>query len=308
MKAELIVCLALLAVPLIAQSPPKGAEKPAPQDTTKPADAKAGKSEVPAAKPDKMLEALQKAKPEQRGAKLLALLEDRIATNAVFAGQYKDLTPIEGVADLLSSWAAKPPEQARDTTTLRTASIRALRDIHGSKAQKGLLEALHGMVADALESSAVRNEAVFALAQFGDRKYVDRLIQHYASFTEREGAPDRAGGHQGLANVYYQLRDYKRAIVSYKALIAMLENKQLQQDGADVLYYNAACSMALAGDKDAAIAHLGKALAYGKTSRRMLESDMDLGSLRGDPRFRKLVDGYFAKQAKQGPPKSGTDK
>jgi putative intracellular protease/amidase len=53
-------------------------------------------------------------------------------------------------------------------------------------------------------------------------------------------------------------------------------------------YYNRACVLAVAGDRDAAFDALGRAVAAGFTDRVSLERDEDLASLRGDPRFAQL--------------------
>lgn len=54
--------------------------------------------------------------------------------------------------------------------------------------------------------------------------------------------------------------------------------------------YNAACFEALAGDNDAALDHLRRAVAAGGDEvRAYAETDTDLDSLRGDPLFREAL-------------------
>lgn len=55
-----------------------------------------------------------------------------------------------------------------------------------------------------------------------------------------------------------------------------------------VLYYNLACSYALANDADGAYRFLDKALAFGFNSRQQYESDTDLVSIRSDKRWKDL--------------------
>lgn len=57
--------------------------------------------------------------------------------------------------------------------------------------------------------------------------------------------------------------------------------------GAD--YYNLACAHALSGASDEALAQVEKAIAAGLRNRRQYESDEDLASLRGLPRFQELM-------------------
>ena len=61
--------------------------------------------------------------------------------------------------------------------------------------------------------------------------------------------------------------------------------------------YNAACSFALAGDADAAVAHLRLAITLGFTSADHLRQDSDLASLHSDPRWPGLVAAAEARAA-----------
>lgn len=53
--------------------------------------------------------------------------------------------------------------------------------------------------------------------------------------------------------------------------------------------YNIACGYALTGSKDKALDWLGRAVDAGFQDRRLMTTDSDLESLRGDPRFEALV-------------------
>jgi len=53
--------------------------------------------------------------------------------------------------------------------------------------------------------------------------------------------------------------------------------------------YNAACFEAVAGDKDAAIEQLRRAVALDRSAREHAATDTDLDPLRDDPRFEELV-------------------
>ena len=53
--------------------------------------------------------------------------------------------------------------------------------------------------------------------------------------------------------------------------------------------YNLACSAALRGDRAAALGYLREPIEGGWATRRQLEEDEDLASLRGDPEFKALV-------------------
>jgi tetratricopeptide (TPR) repeat protein len=60
--------------------------------------------------------------------------------------------------------------------------------------------------------------------------------------------------------------------------------------GQPVDLYNVACAYALLGQKDRALDALERAVAAGFRNRRLVERDEDLTSLRGDERFRKILE------------------
>jgi adenylate cyclase len=53
--------------------------------------------------------------------------------------------------------------------------------------------------------------------------------------------------------------------------------------------YNLACSLALTGDSDGALAVLERAIALGYADAEFLEADTDLASLRTEPRFAEIL-------------------
>jgi tetratricopeptide (TPR) repeat protein len=55
--------------------------------------------------------------------------------------------------------------------------------------------------------------------------------------------------------------------------------------------YNKACIEAIAGNAEAALAHLERALAQAPGLRALAARDPDLDALHGDPRFEALVGG-----------------
>jgi adenylate cyclase len=54
--------------------------------------------------------------------------------------------------------------------------------------------------------------------------------------------------------------------------------------------YNAACTYALLGDRERALALLDEAVTHGRGNLGWIEHDSDLNGLRGDPRFEAIVD------------------
>lgn len=54
-------------------------------------------------------------------------------------------------------------------------------------------------------------------------------------------------------------------------------------------HYNLSCLLARKGDKESALRELEAAIQKGYANRTILENDADLGSIRDDPRFRKIL-------------------
>lgn len=87
------------------------------------------------------------------------------------------------------------------------------------------------------------------------------------------------------AKVLYHQRDYLKSGQKYAEAFVALDNKGLVTDR-----YNAACSWALAGEKDSAFVQLFKIAINGDYSDlKHLTSDKELDSLHGDKRWEELL-------------------
>ncbi|TAJ04033.1 MAG: tetratricopeptide repeat protein [Planctomycetota bacterium] len=79
----------------------------------------------------------------------------------------------------------------------------------------------------------------------------------------------------------HMLKDYARAIEAYERVTS--------GPGVSHARYNTACALALQGKTEPAFAALTAAVEAGFDDRPTFESDTDLASLRGDPRFAALA-------------------
>jgi tetratricopeptide (TPR) repeat protein len=94
----------------------------------------------------------------------------------------------------------------------------------------------------------------------------------------RDGHPLQLAG-----DAAYQLRRYGDAALYYEKAAARGWIPA-------ITFYNAACSRALAGERDRAIENLEKAFATGfMQDRTAVLRDPDLATVRDDPRFQRLV-------------------
>jgi tetratricopeptide (TPR) repeat protein len=77
---------------------------------------------------------------------------------------------------------------------------------------------------------------------------------------------------------YYEAKEYDRAVEVMRAALAEYP------DNPNVLY-NLACTEALAGQSQPALAHLRRAIELDERARAWAREDSDLASIRDDPRF-----------------------
>ncbi|WP_250419181.1 MULTISPECIES: DUF6624 domain-containing protein [Pontibacter] len=85
----------------------------------------------------------------------------------------------------------------------------------------------------------------------------------------------------------------------YKASAEMYDKILKGGKGSSTDHYNAACSWALAGNKDKAFAHLSKSIEKGWYNISHLKKDSDLNSLHADKRWNPLVHKLQAKLDKE---------
>ncbi|MFO1078086.1 MAG: hypothetical protein U1E73_10240 [Planctomycetota bacterium] len=288
MRPTWVVVFAL-SVAAVAQTPAvRGAETP----DAKPATASASKPSP--------IEQLRAAEEAGRGPALIKFLDAQLATNAVYSGQYGDLGKLGwDVKPLLRTWMVKAPAEAiADAPRFREACLNALRDCV-EKASDDLVAELEALAAAHGTPDQVANTAKFALAQFGKTAHVDEMIATATKDTTSTDTQTKVEAWNRLADVYYNIRRYADAAKAHGEVIAAIVAVNPTFQGLPATYYNCACSYAMAGNKKAALENLTKGLQVGKKVHRqlgiaMIESDMDLRSLRSEPEFAALMKEYFA--------------
>ena len=268
-----------------------------------------------ALKKDKALAKLIAAKEADRESALVGFIEDRINTGAIYAGQYSAFRTLGwDVEKLLQQWMVESPDEAMSGDNFRAACIGALRDlVDADKATDELRAALRKLTEDELESPMIKDRAAYALAQFGDRSLVVKQIKRATDMTKAEDLSSQARGWSALSNICYHLREYGNAAKAYVQMIKLIDDSKIgyPEERLASLLYNSACSMALAGQKEKALARVERALKTGRKSgnqlrKSLLETDMDIASLRGEKRFPELMEEYFGVKKKKAP-KEGTD-
>jgi dienelactone hydrolase len=97
--------------------------------------------------------------------------------------------------------------------------------------------------------------------------------------------PDSPAAHQDMGEALYNLKRFREAGDEYTRAGDLGSMPSLT-------WYNAACSYALAGEKERAFELLARAFGTGRiTDKEQVRKDPDLVSLASDPRFAALLDG-----------------
>jgi tetratricopeptide (TPR) repeat protein len=229
---------------------------------------------------------------------LLRVLVERMQTGLTFSGQWADLGEYDpDVASLLLGIV----KQAGVPGQIREGALNAIADLHA----KSLIPELKKITDDILNEDLLIEGAGLAMAELGDRSWIDRRIAALNELAANPGTdvPRAYAAAKQLARYHYRLGDHKKAIECYTRTTSILEGrlKTIDERHVDFLretlrltYYNTACSACKAGLIDNAFTYLEKAVAAQPTAPsareldRSIQEDGDLRALRADPRYQQL--------------------
>jgi tetratricopeptide (TPR) repeat protein len=233
-------------------------------------------------------------------AKMRPVLEDRAKSGLTYDGQYADLKAEgpEAPAALLDLF-----DDEETPALVRIAAIHAIADLGDST----VLPRLREIEEDPLLGISLRKEAGTLLAILGDSSRVEkevrrlqaRALRKVPEITKKRMDQDTIQGlletfqaNTDLSNLYYRIRQYRKAIECYERAIPILEGLREVQGGNRALlkelaltYYNEACSLSLAGEIDRSKEALRKAVSLDDTHLKNLEGDGDLKKVREAPGF-----------------------
>ncbi|MEK7484393.1 MAG: hypothetical protein AABZ60_08690 [Planctomycetota bacterium] len=176
--------------------------------------------------------------------------------------------------------------QDEEFQSLCCRAIGELRDLQAIPFLKNYLN-------DAFIHEGVKQEAVYTLAELGDRGIIDQLIHNYQNALKHpQMAPiQKIALYTQLATIYYRLKEFDKSIECYQCCI--------QINATDITYYNLACMYAKLGQVDKAIENLGLSIQKGYDQVAWMKKDGDLNGLREDPRFIEMIQTLEAKQKKE---------
>lgn len=232
----------------------------------------------------------------------LKFLERARASQMFFAGQYEALEPLQPyVGRIYLHLVVDTPDWF--PLGFRTSAVAALRDLFVDGPGAEQVAALRRVAtAKDLEKPDVRFALACAFAQWGDHELIEpRLVELTRSAGNRRTSDELFFSKQ-LAFLRYELREYASAATEWADFLRGSET--LGESPLPLDYYNAACSMSLAGDVRGALRELEHCVALLRSDatdeshlidRRLFDTDPELRAVRPTRRFQELVESAFPK-------------
>ncbi|MCU0862714.1 MAG: hypothetical protein MUC36_02885 [Planctomycetes bacterium] len=227
---------------------------------------------------------------------VLGHLRQQRATGMTFVGQYDALLPLQPFAgELVFQLLLDTPDWF--PLTHRIQLVAPLRDLQLRPPAADRLDAVVQLVDNrAVEPEDLRRALAAALWQWGTRDQAQAIIAELQQATTDGDAEDRVQTTLVLADYWCLLREYKQSAATHRAAQALAKGSGVRLR--PVAWYAAACVHALVGDKERALDALDTCAAMMaspdldsslRVQRSLFDTDPELASLRGEPRFAAIV-------------------
>lgn len=222
-----------------------------------------------------------------------------------FAGQYAPLQPMQPwIGRVYLQLILETPEWY--PVDRRARIVPALRDLLPAGPTTVQLDRLRDIAQDREgESQDLRIALSFALAQWGDRSLVQPQIAELTASAGEGKSSDELYFLRRLALVHYFIREYETSGSVWRRYLRGRE--ELGDAPAPFDYYNAACSLSLAGEIPLALEELERccALLRGETvdesqrvQRKLFDTDPELRAVRSTRQFQEMVEKTFVEKRK----------
>lgn len=237
------------------------------------------------------------AEPRSKGVQALAthtsleVLRRTATSGVVFAGQYDPLKPLQPfVGGLFFDLLLDTPDWYPDTH--RVQLVPALRDLQPLLPPAARIERLIALAEDQDEPDELRLQVGCMLWQWGKKQFVQPQIDKLQKDAAEGDAEDRVRTLLELADLQYQLRDYKAGAATHRTLQALAATARVPLKPND--WYSAACMNALCGNVERGLEALQACAelqaspnvdSSHKLKRELWEKDPEIAVLRRDGRY-----------------------
>jgi|RhiMethySRZTD1v2_1073278.scaffolds.fasta_scaffold00180_3 hypothetical protein len=233
---------------------------------------------------------------------VLEFLRRRHESGVVFAGQYDDLRRLQPfVGKMLFGLLLETPEWF--PTTHRVRLVPALRDVQPTLPDAQTLEATIAIADNAaIEPEDLRRALAAMLWQWGRKQHAQAFIDALQKASSEGDAEERVNTMLELADLHYQLREYKTSANAHRAAQALASSTKVELR--PNAWYASACVHALIGDVERGMAALEKCASMHaaphldeslRLKRSLFESDPEIALLRKDERFAGILELAFGK-------------
>ncbi|HEX6812606.1 MAG TPA: hypothetical protein VF384_13350 [Planctomycetota bacterium] len=233
---------------------------------------------------------------------VLEFLRRQRESGVVFAGQYDDLRRLQPfVGKMLFGLLLETP--AWFPNTHRSRLVPALRDIQPQLPDAATLEATIAIAENAaIEPEELRWALAAMLWQWGRKQHAQQFLDALQKASSEGDAEDRVQTMLALAQLHYELREYKASANTHRAAQAMAADAKVGLKPS--AWYASACVHALLGDVERGMAALEKCASMHasphldaslRLKRSLFENDPEIALLRKDERFARLLEQAFGK-------------
>ncbi len=256
------------------------------------------------------------ADPSRKGKTALAadvvlgFVEQTRRSGVVYRGQYAPLSALQPLAlELLYEWLLRTPDWLPDTQ--RQNLVPAIADLQqGQPAPELLLGVTDLIENEEIEPFELRFRLSCLVYEWGRKEYIDARLASLRQQSMEGDAEDRTLAYRDLADVYYRIRDYKKAAAMHGVLASLADGIRFELSPTD--WYWGACYNALACKIEPAFAAFERCVALQasdrvdssrKLPRKLFEQDPELAALRADERFLPMLERAFPN-----PPEAAKDR
>jgi hypothetical protein len=244
----------------------------------------------------------QPTEPRSKGVSALVthgsleFLRRESSSGVVFAGQYERLRVLQPeVGELFFGLLLDTPAWYPETH--RVQLVPPLRDLFPKPPPRELVDRILAVAEHAaIEPEDLRDALACMLWQWGRRELAQARLEALLAASSDGDAEDRVPRLLALADLHYQLRDYRAAANVHLGLQSLAETTRVPLKPND--YYAAACVHALCGNLERGMAALTKSIDLHaspntdsslRLDKVLLDRDPEIALLRGDPRFPALL-------------------
>jgi hypothetical protein len=179
----------------------------------------------------------------------------------------------------------------------RARLVPALRDLQPTSPGEPLVGRIIAVVENvSIEPEPLRQALAELLWQWGLHRFAQERIDALTQQSTEGDVEDRVRVLLELAELYYDLREYRLAASTHRSVQAMAHSARVPLKPID--HYQSACAHTLSGDKERAFEALSACATLlaspdldssQRLERRLFESDPEIEPLRRDERFAAIL-------------------